>query len=80
MLVITRQTGDSLMVGEDIRITILEVNGDRVKIGIEAPRSVPIVRTEVLETLDSNREADQSGGALAFKPEKRRLVPGPKDH
>lgn len=79
MLVITRQTGDSLLVGENIRITVLEVNGDRVKIGIDAPRSVSIVRTEVLETRDSNREADKSGGALTLKPERRRLAPDQKD-
>ena len=79
MLVITRQTGESLLIGEDIRITVLEVNGDRVKIGIDAPRSVPIVRTEVLDTLKNNLEADQSGGALALKPVRRKLTPGPEE-
>jgi carbon storage regulator len=77
MLVITRQTGDSLLIGENIHITVLEVNGDRVKIGIDAPRSISIVRTEVLDARDSNLEADQSGGALTFRPEKRRLAPEP---
>ncbi len=55
--------GDSLLIGQDIKLTVLEVSGDRVKIGIEAPRSVPVMRTEVLDTMRSNLEADQSGGS-----------------
>ena len=73
MLVITRQPGDSLLIGADIKITVLEVSGDRIKIGIEAPRSVPILRTEVLDTTASNLEADRSGGALNLKLTPRKL-------
>jgi carbon storage regulator len=76
MLVISRQPGDSLLIGEDIKITVLEVSGDRIKIGIEAPRSVPIMRTEVLDTLRSNLEAAQSGGSLSFKLTPQKLKPG----
>ena len=72
MLVISRQPGDSLLIGQDIKITILEVNGDRVKIGIDAPRSVPVMRTEVLDTMRSNLEADQSGGSLTFNLTKQK--------
>ncbi len=79
MLVITRQPGDSLLIGEDIWVTVLEVSGDRVKIGITAPRSVSVMRSEVLETLNSNLEADQSGGALGFKPVPRSLKTQPKE-
>ena len=79
MLVISRQPGDSLLIGQDIKITILEVNGDRVKIGIDAPRSVPVMRTEVLDTMRSNLEADQSGGSLTFKLTKQKLKPDKND-
>ena len=79
MLVITRQPGDSLLIGSDVKITVLEVSGDRIKIGIEAPRSVPVMRTEVLDTLKSNLEADQSGGSLSFKLTKQKLKPDPGD-
>lgn len=79
MLVITRQPGDSLLIAEDIKITVLEVNGDRVKIGIDAPRSVPVIRSEVLDTLRNNLEADQSGGTLGFKLAPRKLKPEKKD-
>jgi carbon storage regulator len=77
MLVISRQPGDSLLIGDNIKITVLEVSGDRIKIGIEAPRSVTVLRSEVLDTMRSNLEADQSGGSLSFKLTKQKLQPGP---
>jgi carbon storage regulator len=54
MLVITRKTSESFVIGKDICIKILEINGDRVKIGIEAPKNVSVLRTEVLETINAN--------------------------
>lgn len=47
MLILTRKTGESIMIGDDIAITVLRVMGDTVKIGIEAPRSIPIYREEI---------------------------------
>jgi len=79
MLVISRQPGDSLLIGDNIKLTVLEVSGDRVKIGIDAPRSVMVLRSEVLDTMRSNLEADQSGGSLSFKLTKQKLQPDPKD-
>ena len=75
MLVITRQPGDSILIGEDIRIIILEVSGDKIKIGIEAPRSVRIMRSEVLDTEKSNLEAEQTAGAQALESLKKKLIP-----
>lgn len=46
MLVLTRKRDQSIVVGEDIVITVLEVRGERVRIGVEAPKDVAIVRTE----------------------------------
>lgn len=58
MLVLSRRTGESVVLGEDITITVIEVRGDVVRIGIDAPRSVPVHRGELLEQLTaSNREA-----------------------
>lgn len=79
MLVITRQPGDSLLIGEDIKITVLEVSGDRIKIGIDAPRRIPVVRTEVLDTLRSNLEAERSGGTLGFKLVRQKLKADPEE-
>ena len=47
MLVLTRRAKQSLMIGEDVVVTVLEVRGDQVRLGIEAPRSVAVHREEV---------------------------------
>jgi len=47
MLVLTRKKGQSIMVGEDIEITIVDIQGDQVRLGIEAPKTVAIHRKEV---------------------------------
>lgn len=58
MLVLTRRTGQSVMIGDDIVLTVLEVRGDVVRIGIGAPRDVQVHREEVYRELQSaNTEA-----------------------
>lgn len=58
MLVLSRRVGDSVAIGDDVVVTILEVRSDVVRVGIEAPRSVPVHRAELLEQLESaNRQA-----------------------
>ena len=47
MLALARKTNQSIMIGNDIEITLLEIKGDQVKIGINAPKSVPIYRKEI---------------------------------
>jgi carbon storage regulator CsrA len=63
MLVLTRKLNQEIVIGDDIRITIVAVGGDQVKVGITAPRSIPVHRSEVLRErtasivkLDSLRE------------------------
>ncbi|GAB4428655.1 MAG: carbon storage regulator CsrA [Anaerolineae bacterium] len=51
MLVLGRKTNESILIGDDIEITILGVEGDRVKVGIKAPNSVRILRQELYETV-----------------------------
>lgn len=48
MLVLTRRKNESVLVDSDISVTILEIKGNNVKVGINAPRNVPVVRTELL--------------------------------
>ena len=49
MLVLTRRPGESIVVGEDIVITVIEIKGGQVRIGIDAPRSVEVYRKEIYE-------------------------------
>lgn len=58
MLVLSRRAGESVVLGEDITVTVLEVRGDVVRIGIDAPRSLRVHRAELLAQLEeSNRQA-----------------------
>lgn len=61
MLALSRKLGESIVIGNDIEITILEVKGDQVKIGINAPKSVSVYRKEIyLQIQESNKEAAKS--------------------
>lgn len=65
MLALSRKQGESIIVGDDIEITILEVKGEQVKVGISAPKSVPIYRKEIYISIqESNKEAADSTGSL----------------
>ena len=58
MLVLTRKKGQSLMIGNEIEISIVDIQGDQVRIGINAPRNVSIHRKEVFEEIQQeNRQA-----------------------
>lgn len=58
MLVLSRKTGEGIVLDKDITIDILSIDGDRIRIGIQAPREMRIFRKELLEeTIDINRSA-----------------------
>lgn len=57
MLVLQRKTSQSLMIGDNIKISIVEIGTDKVKIAIDAPKEIPIMRTELLDAANINREA-----------------------
>lgn len=65
MLVLTRKPGEQIMIGDGIVITVLEGRGDGVRIGIEAPRGVPIQRREVIEAIAAANLAAAEAGAGA---------------
>ncbi|HBY71740.1 MAG TPA: carbon storage regulator [Lachnospiraceae bacterium] len=61
MLALSRKINESIMIGNDIEITILEVKGDQVKLGINAPKSVPVYRKEIyLQIQEANKEAAEA--------------------
>lgn len=58
MLILTRKVGEKIIIGEDIEISILEYNQGNIKIGIEAPKDVKVVRYELLEEVkEQNRKS-----------------------
>ncbi len=58
MLALSRKTGESIVIGNDIEITVLEIRGDQAKLGINAPKSVPIYRKEIyVQIQEANKEA-----------------------
>jgi carbon storage regulator len=57
MLVLTRRIGEEIQIGEEIRIMVVAVKGEKVRIGIEAPTSIPVLRKEIL----ARREVATSG-------------------
>lgn len=63
MLALTRKKGESLVVNNNIEITVLEIRGDQIKIGIQAPKEVPIYRKEVyVQIQKENEEATDIDG------------------
>ena len=61
MLALSRKVGESIIINNDIEIVVLDVKGEQVKIGINAPKSVPIFRKEIYEQIqEANKEAVES--------------------
>lgn len=61
MLILTRRVGETLMIGEDITVTVLGVKGNQVRVGIEAPKSVAVHRQEIYERIkEEQKEANTS--------------------
>ena len=59
MLILTRRTGETVMIGNEVTLTVLGVKGNQVRIGINAPKNVPVHREEIYERI--KREQDQDG-------------------
>ena len=75
MLVLSRQRDQTIMIGDDIEITVVDIRGDKVRLGINAPSEVPVHRKEVYEAIKRENRA-----AAGVKPEDIANVAGaPKD-
>jgi carbon storage regulator len=59
MLVLTRKPNQSIMIGDDIEVSVLSVVGDKVRVGIHAPQNIPVFRTEIY--IEIQREEGESG-------------------
>ncbi len=61
MLILTRRVGETVMIGNDVTVTVLGVKGNQVRIGVNAPKDVAVHREEIYERI--KREEDPEGGA-----------------
>jgi len=59
MLVLSRQKDESIMIGDDVEIIIVDVRGDKVRLGITAPKTIPVHRKEVYESIQREKAAKQ---------------------
>jgi carbon storage regulator len=63
MLVLTRKSNQSIMIGDDIEVSVLSVMGEKVRIGISAPRDIPVFRKEVYLEIQQDRATDSADKA-----------------
>lgn len=68
MLVLSRKLNQAIMIGDDVRIVVVAVDRDTVKLGIEAPRSIPVHRSEVYEEIQRTNRAAAGEPALSAPP------------
>jgi carbon storage regulator len=59
MLVLSRQKDESIMIGDDVEITIVDVRGDKVRLGITAPKEIPVHRMEVYEAIQREKNEER---------------------
>lgn len=74
MLIISRKLGESFFIGENIEITILDAQNDRIKIGIDAPQDIKIARKELREIEKVNQEAAKSTSLAAYDAIKSKFM------
>jgi carbon storage regulator len=61
MLVLSRKKNESIVINDDITIVIVEIRGDKVRLGVEAPKEVPVHRREVFDAIRRNESGEKTG-------------------
>ncbi len=62
MLVLSRRKDESIMIGDDVEITIVDIRGDKVRLGITAPKTIPVHRREVYEAIQREKDEKKRNG------------------
>lgn len=67
MLVISRKAGESIVISDQIRVTVLSLSSDKVTIGIDAPKDIRIIREELAETIEANKISGEKSGQTDYQ-------------
>ncbi len=66
MLILTRRVGETLMIGEQVTVTVLGVKGNQVRVGVNAPKTVSVHREEIYERIQREDQGDSPGNSQEF--------------
>ena len=70
MLILTRRVGETVMIGDEVTITVLGVKGNQVRVGINAPKSVAVHREEIYERIKREQQGDSTSDSTGDKPKR----------
>ena len=73
MLILTRKVGESLLIGDDVSITILNIRGNQVKIGVQAPKDVSVHREEIYQRIHQAKDEQKAQQILFYDHEMEKL-------
>lgn len=62
MLVLSRHRNESIMIGDEIRITVVDIRGDKIRLGIDAPNTIPVHRQEVYDAIQRTNNQNEAAG------------------